>query len=311
MIAISRCPDSSDKAICVCRQIPSGQTVYRFEYPVPASDAFKDAVVTCDGLHLVVVSVNAKSEEVLHVRQLTTGELAAKSRPKAADYRGFTRLVAMPRHPQRVALVDHDRGGHVWDWKKKTAVRWVPRWNGAISADGRYGLYAPSRGGLDLVDLKTGAVARILIPRVAEGVFGTLALFTANDRHVVYYHSGRRSIRVYRVDDGLQIADYQSQAEVTALASAGGGRSLALGAVSGSVVCLVVADPALEANVQFLGALPSRQLVRTGAGSGGSGVSGGHEPAAAAVVATSGGSVTCSTEAYTDVLRFVSKLKKK
>lgn len=88
-------------------------------------------------------------------------------------------------------------------------MRSIARWNGVHSANGRYGLYAPDRGGLELLDLKTAATVQCLIPRIAEGVFSTISLFTGNDTHVVYYHSGRRSIRVFRVSDGKQIADYK------------------------------------------------------------------------------------------------------
>jgi NACHT domain- and WD repeat-containing protein len=90
-----------------------------------------------------------------------------------------------------------------------TFVRAIHRWNGVCSANGQLGLYAPDRGGLEVLDLKTGNTVHCLIPRIAEGVFSTISLFTGNDMHVVYYHSGRRSIRVFRVTDGKQIADYK------------------------------------------------------------------------------------------------------
>ena len=85
------------------------------------------------------------------------------------------------------------------------------RWNGVCSADGRYGLCAPDRGGLELLDLKTGLTAKCFIPRVAEGVFNSICLFTGNDRHVVYFHSRHLSLRVFRVADGTQIAEYKVQ----------------------------------------------------------------------------------------------------
>lgn len=88
-------------------------------------------------------------------------------------------------------------------------VRSINRWNGVCSANGQLGLYAPDRGGLEVLDLKTGMTVHCLIPRIAEGVFSTISLFTGDDNYVVYYHSGRRSIRVFRVIDGKQIADYK------------------------------------------------------------------------------------------------------
>jgi NACHT domain- and WD repeat-containing protein len=134
--------------------------------------------------------------------------------------REYSRLVAMPPNAQRIALLDQDehRPVNVWDWKRKTVVRSVPRWTGQHTADGRLGLYAPSRGGLELIDIKTGEVMHTLIPRVAEGVFNIKTMFTSNNRHVVYYHSGRRSIRVFRVSDGVKVSMLRSVTLITASA---------------------------------------------------------------------------------------------
>jgi NACHT domain- and WD repeat-containing protein len=121
--------------------------------------------------------------------------------------REFSRVVSLPPSATRVALLDH--GEHqpviIWDWKRKAVTRQIARWTGQLTADGRYGLYAPSRGGLDLIDIKSGEVALTLIPRVAEGVFSIKAMFTTNNRHVIYYHSGHRTIRVFRVADGHMV----------------------------------------------------------------------------------------------------------
>ena len=51
-------------------------------------------------------------------------------------------------------------------FQNKKFVRSIPQWGGSCSKDGRYGLYAPSRGGLDLLDLRHGTVVRTLIPKV-------------------------------------------------------------------------------------------------------------------------------------------------
>ncbi len=41
--------------------------------------------------------------------------------------------------------------------------RSIPQWGGSCSKDGRYGIYAPSRGGLDILDLRHGTVMRTLV----------------------------------------------------------------------------------------------------------------------------------------------------
>ena len=41
--------------------------------------------------------------------------------------------------------------GVVFDVRTKKHVRTIRRWSGQVTKDGRLGLYAPSRGGLELV----------------------------------------------------------------------------------------------------------------------------------------------------------------
>ena len=49
-----------------------------------------------------------------------------------------------------MALIDQDKS-NIMDIKNKKYVRAIPMWGGSCSSDGRYGLYAPSRGGLDML----------------------------------------------------------------------------------------------------------------------------------------------------------------
>ena len=42
----------------------------------------------------------------------------------------------------------------------------IPFWDGTCSKDGRYGLYAPATGGMEMLDLRTGKVCKTLIPKV-------------------------------------------------------------------------------------------------------------------------------------------------
>ena len=50
-------------------------------------------------------------------------------------------------------------------------------------------------GGMDILDLRTGHVVRTLIPKIAEGIFDVIAMFTKTNEYVLYYHSGRKTIR--------------------------------------------------------------------------------------------------------------------
>jgi len=57
-------------------------------------------------------------------------------------------------------------------------------------------LYAPGRGGSELFELKHGKSVRSFIPKLAEGVFTIICMFIKTEAYVLYYHGGRRTIRV-------------------------------------------------------------------------------------------------------------------
>lgn len=255
---MSKDVEDTNKIICICRSIPSGRILYRLEY---AAQRFVDAVTTTDDSHLIVVALNSKRNEALVFHRLDSGEFQLSSRPKFSEAGAFRMVVALPTHvPYRVGLID-EVNGTIWDCRKRCVVRTLPGWNGVHTKDGRLGLCAPSRGGLGLIDLRTGETVYTLVPRVAEGVFSTRTLFSVNDKHVIYYHSRKRSIRVFRLADGEQIADYKTHAEITDLVSAHHGKSLVLGAIDGSVVVLALADIALSDYIDFLGCMHSYPLV--------------------------------------------------
>lgn len=54
------------------------------------------------------------------------------------------------------------------------------------------------RGGLELIELKKGQTVKTFIPKVAEGVFTIICLFNKTDEYVLYYHSGKKTLRVFR-----------------------------------------------------------------------------------------------------------------
>lgn len=54
------------------------------------------------------------------------------------------------------------------------------------------------RGGLELIELRKGTTVKTYIPKVAEGVFTIISMFNRTDEYVLYYHSGRKTIRVFR-----------------------------------------------------------------------------------------------------------------
>ena len=224
-------------------------------------------MVTCDRQSLVVPTTTKSGEtNILSVYQAKTGAHLYKITLKYSNYVEYHSLVAMPTEPNLIGIID-DVKGVIFDIKKKSVVRSVNRWNGVVNPSGKYGLYAPNIGGLELLSLARGAEkvpTQTLIPRVAEGVFSVKCMFTKNDKHVIYYHEGHRTLRIFRKADCKQIAEYKCHAEVNVIACTAGGFNLMLGAVDGSFVMLTISDPKDSNANEILKCLPSRQIVLDG-----------------------------------------------
>ncbi|KAK3849709.1 hypothetical protein Pcinc_043548 [Petrolisthes cinctipes] len=255
VVTVSKVSHESGELWCclVTRSVPSGAPVYQLDYPIRS---FREVAVTADGLFLVIPSVDG-IKDALIIYHAKTGTLVHKMPLKYPAFKDFHLVVPLPNKPTQVALIDPDKGNLV-DIRTKKFVRSIPKWGGKVSRDGRYGLYAPARGGLELVELRHGTSVKTLIPRVAEGVFSVICLFTRTDEYVLYYHGGRKTIRVFRLSDGRMIANYRVQAELTAIAGSEDGRTIVLGTVDGCLSSLTIADPTRPGIVDYLTDLPSR-----------------------------------------------------
>lgn len=128
----------------------------------------------------------------------------------------------------------------------------IPKWTGQISWDGKHGLYAPTRGGLEIFELRNGKVVRTLIGKVAEGVFDVITFFTPTNNHVIYYNKGKRTIRVFRAADGQLIADMRCQAKVRQACATPDGLALVVGYEDGAVQMFLLADRFEPASVEHL-----------------------------------------------------------
>lgn len=148
--------------------------------------------------------------------------------------------------------------GSVIDIKTKRHIRSIPKWGGSCTLDGKFGLYAPPRGGLELLELRKGTTVKTFIPKVAEGVFTVICMFTEGDEYVLYYHSGKKTLRVFRTSDTQMIANYRMQAELTAIKSTTDGKGLVIGTVDGCLSVLAIADPENAEIFKYLEELPSR-----------------------------------------------------
>lgn len=108
------------------------------------------------------------------------------------------------------------------------------------------------------IELRSSSSVSPLISRSAEGVFTNVTSFNATDQYVLYYHSGHKTIRVFRVLDGQMLANYRLAAELTAIETTTDGRCVVIGTLDGCLSVLAIADPSVTGSFQFLASLPSR-----------------------------------------------------
>lgn len=83
-------------------------------------------------------------------------------------------------------------------------------------------------------------------------------MFTEGDEYVLYYHSGKKTLRIFRTSNAEMIANYRMQAELTAIKSTTDGKGLVLGTVDGCLSVFAIADPEHEDTFKYLADLPSR-----------------------------------------------------
>lgn len=240
------------------RSLPDGALQFSFEYPfrmVPGIP-FRNAVITSDSNHIVVVSVDKLNKDCVSVFN-ATGVYLHKVGLRSCNIKEVLTIIPMPSKPNHVAVISSEKGS-MFDIKTKRHVRSIPKWNGSCTHDGKFGLFAPSRGGLEMLELRKGTTVKTFIPKVAEGVFTVICMFTEGDEYVLYYHSGKKTLRVFRTSNADMIANYRMQAELTAIKSLNDGKGLVLGTVDGCLSVLAIADAEKEETLRFLESLPSR-----------------------------------------------------
>lgn len=88
--------------------------------------------------------------------------------------------------------------GCIIDIKTKRNVRSIPKWNGSCTRDGKFGLYAPSRGGLELLELRKGSTGNLQKPNMLSKTnkiffhFNLSIPFLILDSQNFHSKSGRR-----------------------------------------------------------------------------------------------------------------------
>jgi NACHT domain- and WD repeat-containing protein len=251
--------DNRCTAVAIVRMIPGGQMVFSFEYPIRIVPGlpFRSAAISADGAHIVVTTLDKAGRDCISVFNATTGTFIQKITMKGCGIKEIQQVVPLPHKPNQVAVISSEKGS-VMDIKSKKHIRSVPKWGGSCTRDGKFGLYAPARGGLELLELRKGSTVKTFIPKVAEGVFTVICMFTSTDEYVLYYHGGKKTLRVFRTSDAEMISNYRMQAELSAIRSTRDGRNLVLGTVDGCISVLAIADPENVEMLDYLQNLPSR-----------------------------------------------------
>jgi WD40 repeat protein len=231
--------------------LPDGDIIFNIEYGLKTGCEYKEFIITSDDQYIVIYR-NDKKVDMLSIHTATDGECAHTIKLSYPNYIPdlFTMMI-MREKPHYIVLVDAEKG-NIINVKDKKFVRSIQKWNGRATKDDKFGIYAPTRGGLELIELKSGAKVKTFIPKVAEGVFDVEALITENDQHIVYYHSGKRTIRVYNVETTRCIANYKSAARVRCIVCAQDSKSVIFGCEDGTVNMLIIADPMYEDYVDYL-----------------------------------------------------------
>ncbi|CAD5224899.1 unnamed protein product [Bursaphelenchus okinawaensis] len=172
------------------------------------------------------------------------------------------KIVAMADNPNHLILMDNETRGNIWDLKTKRMVRHLPSFTGECTSDGKLGIHAPSKGGLQLIDMKTGQVMKTLIGQVAEGVNDVQARFSDTEDHVLYYHNGLQTLRAFRISDGQLVGTLRPHSRVTTWTCDKSGQIVVIGGLDGSLLTTFLYDEKTHPDSQTaLANLPSRRYL--------------------------------------------------
>ena len=120
--------------------------------------------MTSDEHQLVCYDAD-KQKPNLYIHSMKNGSLIHKLSVRYTGFKEVLKMVPLPDKPSVVALIDVEKG-NLMDLSQKRIIKSIPFWDGTCSKDGRYGLYAPATGGMEMLDLRTGRVCKTLIPKV-------------------------------------------------------------------------------------------------------------------------------------------------
>ena len=247
-------------SVC-CISYPNLELEYELEFKGRKKELLREPRVTLDGHFLVLPSYEEIEEgsgvekDVLNIYFASSGKFARR-----IEFVPFTDMIPCSYRGKESIIGIHCPGtGYIVDLVSEKILAKVSRWNGDCTQDGKLGLFASPRSGLEILELKHGSTVRVLLPKVSEGLVHYTTGFTENDEYVYYYHGTKRTIRLFRVEDGEMIANYRLSAEAKVITSSPDGSSLVIGGADGSLTILLVCDPKKADCLKQLKCLPSRK----------------------------------------------------
>jgi WD40 repeat protein len=148
--------ETTTKLVTITNYIlPDGEVVYSVEYNLKPGSEYKNFVVSSDDTYLVIFR-NDKKNDVLAIYLAADGSQVHNVKLQYPNYTpDFFEMVPMHKNPHYIALIDADKGNLI-NVKDKKFVRSIAKWNGRATKDDKFGLYAPTRGGMEVLDLKNG-----------------------------------------------------------------------------------------------------------------------------------------------------------
>ena len=114
---------------------------------------FREVSVAKGGAVVVAVVLN-RGHDSLQVINIDQGGPVHRFRPRVNRKQGkdvvVQRLFAMPHNANQVVVMDNETRGYLWDVKNKKFLRTLPSFSAACTRCGKWGLHAPSKGGLEV-----------------------------------------------------------------------------------------------------------------------------------------------------------------
>ncbi|EGT47150.1 hypothetical protein CAEBREN_31734 [Caenorhabditis brenneri] len=232
---------------------------YNFEYPCRL---FRECVVMKDGVTGVVITL-FKGHDSLLVFDAVEKTQKMKFRPRQSKKQKdvmIQKLIAIPSSNNQIIVMEGESKGTVWDIRVRKFHRTLNQFSGIVSNDGKLGLFAPQKGGLFVIDMRSGQIAKTLIGNVPEGVNDVVCSFSPNGQYVFYYHSGFKTLRVFRVLDCQLIGTFRPHATIKCWSYDPDGLFVIIGAHDGSLLTIVLNDPMMkEETLNKIGLLPCRR----------------------------------------------------